>query len=487
MVVEQQKTQFAQENAGLLCKRAKVVAAILLSLVLVTTVLDQMHLNMPFWESFSSKTPMVALSLAILAFGNLSLVRQYMTLILCLLMLSLQLSVYIKSVQYGDYAPLASVVVFSCLFSAYFIPWCFKCHLAVTIGALLLVSHWTIGFASADDWVVAARGTFSVSMVVIGTAVLAYFNEGERLEDWNEKQILRRNDQMFRQLGDYTSDIVFIWNPDLSIDYVSPSFERYTGRTVKDLLTTSLKVSDLISPGGQDRYRRFTENVLKGEEQRDEITLVHADGTEFQVEIVSSPILNQDGKVEKAIAVWRDNTVRSAKEKSLKKLAGQDLLTRTYNQDYFQKLATAELEQAVKTDRSVTFLHLDIDGFRHLTEQYGLAAGDQVIIEVTERIREVLKEDSAICRSGGDNFLIMLSGVTLERAELVASELITEVGARPVLYEDHLLPVSLCVGIASSESGNQIAYEDLLDLSAKALYQSKRDGRGSYTVSSLAI
>lgn len=480
MRVEDESLQFQQASDEILLGRAKAVAIAFFLFHLFTTALDLVHLDLPFIQSYFSKIPMVVLSIGIFLFAHAKWMAERISVFLCLLMLSLLLSVYIKSLQYGDYAPIASVVVFSCLFSAYFLPWRFGFHLAVTIGAMLLVSHWAVGLAAMTDLLNAARATFAVASICIATAFLAFFEDSKRFNDWREKQRLLRSDRMFKQFGEYTSDIVFIWNPDLSIDYVSPSFEQYTGRSVEQLLTTELRVSEVIAPSHRDHYHDRVQAVVDGQEARMDLTVVHLNGTEYHFEVFGSPIHGADGKTDKAIAVWHDVSARSAKEKFLQQMAIRDSLTRVFNQDYMQKLAIKELEDAQQENVPVHFVYLDIDDFRKLIEQNGHAAGELAIVEVVERCRGLLDEDSVVGRFGGDGFLVMLPNKSAQYAEAIAAGMIERVSETPILHQDRLLPISVSAGLAGSTPENRLSYEEVLDSCALALYQAKREGRGSF-------
>jgi len=171
-------------------------------------------------------------------------------------------------------------------------------------------------------------------------------------------------------------------------------------------------------------------------------------------------------------AVRRHMAERDAHEAKLYLLTQQDTLTGLLNRDVLR----AHLADATHARRPVALLLIDLDGFKYINDTMGHGAGDEVLIAVSQRIRNSAREHDAAARLGGDEFALLLEGVnTPAQAVAAAERLIGEI-TQPVLIDGHPINVGASVGIALTplhgmEASQIFANADL------ALYQAKAEGR----------
>lgn len=127
----------------------------------------------------------------------------------------------------------------------------------------------------------------------------------------------------------------------------------------------------------------------------------------------------------------------------------------------------------------VSVLYLDLDGFKAVNDSLGHPAGDQLLIEVSQRLQRLVREDDLVCRLGGDEFVILLPGTTQSDAECKAEQIITEI-SRPIsLSQDQSAQVGVSIGIAQCPEHSQ-SPEELIQLADQALYQAKAAGKGTF-------
>jgi diguanylate cyclase (GGDEF)-like protein len=160
-------------------------------------------------------------------------------------------------------------------------------------------------------------------------------------------------------------------------------------------------------------------------------------------------------------------------------LAAVDGITGLYNRRHFMEAAEAAVARAQRPGRPLVALMIDVDHFKQINDTYGHVAGDQVLAEMARACREHVRSDDIVGRYGGDEFIIIIVGITSLRATQIAEPL-----ARPaacVLSRDGKpLTYSASVGIAECQPGWDLP--TLLTHADQAMYEAKRAGGGSWRI-----
>jgi diguanylate cyclase (GGDEF)-like protein len=160
-------------------------------------------------------------------------------------------------------------------------------------------------------------------------------------------------------------------------------------------------------------------------------------------------------------------------------LAAVDGTTGVYNRRHFMEAAEAALAHAQRLARPLIALMIDVDHFKQINDTYGHIAGDQVLAEIAQACHEQVRSDDIVGRYGGDEFSIIIMGITSMRATQIADQL-----ARPtprVLGRDGKpLTYSTSVGIAECQPGWDLP--TLLTHADQAMYEAKRAGGGSWRI-----
>ncbi len=155
-----------------------------------------------------------------------------------------------------------------------------------------------------------------------------------------------------------------------------------------------------------------------------------------------------------------------------------DLLTGLPNRALFLD----RLERAVKhtgpTGTRPAVLFLDLDGFKRVNDSLGHAAGDQLLIEVARRLSECIRPRDVAARFGGDEFAVLLDGITNETEAAAVAELVTTSLQDPFLVHSKEVAITASVGVAVSSSPD----DDLLRDADLAMYHAKGLGKGRIEV-----
>lgn len=165
------------------------------------------------------------------------------------------------------------------------------------------------------------------------------------------------------------------------------------------------------------------------------------------------------------------------------RLAVIDPLTGLYNRRYALPHLGQIAERAHQTKRHFAVMILDLDRFKRINDTYGHAAGDQVLTDVAQRIRENLRAADLVARIGGEEFLIVMPDTDLEKAKTAAERLRWVVEQTPIAVSNGTQGVhaTLSIGVAMG-GGENYAPEALMEQADRALYAAKTDGRNQVMI-----
>jgi diguanylate cyclase (GGDEF)-like protein/PAS domain S-box-containing protein len=168
----------------------------------------------------------------------------------------------------------------------------------------------------------------------------------------------------------------------------------------------------------------------------------------------------------------RDMTNSKNLERSLRYQALHDPLTDLPNRRLFE----AELTRALPPESLLAVLFIDLDGFKQVNDTYGHDVGDDLLVQVSQRMQFCLRETDTLARIGGDEFTVLLDPVEhLSEAMQVAERIISVI--QPVFkLEHHEVHVNASIGVVLEEQG--ISSDEIVHRADVAMYQAKRSGKG---------
>lgn len=186
-----------------------------------------------------------------------------------------------------------------------------------------------------------------------------------------------------------------------------------------------------------------------------------------------------DGRPLLMFGTHQDITERKNFEEQIKHLASHDSLTGIPNTRVAIDRIQIAIKQANRNDTMVAVLFLDLDGFKIINDSFGHEAGDCVLKEVANRLVSCLREVDTVARIGGDEFLIVLSGIKVsDCAAKVADKVIKEV-SRPISFKGEDLNVGTSIGVALYPTNGDEA-DFLVKVADHAMYAAKKSGKNRY-------
>lgn len=172
----------------------------------------------------------------------------------------------------------------------------------------------------------------------------------------------------------------------------------------------------------------------------------------------------------------QDITDRKHLEQRLKDLATIDDMTQLWNRRYFMQVAAEEFERARRYGNGFSFLMLDADRFKTVNDEYGHAAGDAVLINLANVMKQSVRKVDVVGRLGGEEFAILLPNTPKAEAFNLAERIRKSVEQTPADYAGQMLPITISIGIACFDSQDS-HLDQVIQRADKALYQAKNQGR----------
>ncbi len=169
--------------------------------------------------------------------------------------------------------------------------------------------------------------------------------------------------------------------------------------------------------------------------------------------------------------VMQDVTEQSLATERLRFMALNDPLTRALNRRGVEQ-ALAQLQSELPAGKRLPLAYLDLDRFKLLNDLYGHAAGDEVLQQVCARINTLLSDGMQLARVGGDEFVLLLPGVSLELACLIGRGVLTTLSAQPYQVGDRAFQVRGSLGMIEVEAGT--SFKDAMTSADRACREAKR-------------
>jgi len=173
-----------------------------------------------------------------------------------------------------------------------------------------------------------------------------------------------------------------------------------------------------------------------------------------------------------------DGSIKKQTEERIRQLAYFDQLTGLANRSLLNDLSNAAISLAHRNGDQLAVMFLDLDNFKNINDSLGHSVGDQLLIDVTKRLKAMLREEDILARLGGDEFILVLPETKEEGAREVASKMIKTM-ARPFQIEKYELVTTISVGIAIYPSDGK-DLETLLKNADAAMYRVKQATRNDY-------
>ena len=287
---------------------------------------------------------------------------------------------------------------------------------------------------------------------------------------WQAESTVRQSEERMRKFTEITDEAILFHRDGLITDG-NDALTRLTGYTLPEVM--GLSIFNFISHEWRAVAYEYTR---AGREDPYEMTIRHKDGHTIPVEVVGKtmPQLHADYRV----VLVRDITARKEAQERETFLALHDTLTQLPNRRFLMEQLGKVLSMARRRKFMVAVLFINLDHFKTVNDSLGHHAGDQLLCDVAERLRQSVRDTDLVARLSGDEFVAVLTDIhTPDDAAVVADKLIDTM--RSAFTVGNLpLTMSPSIGI-SLFPGDDTTVQGLLRCADTAMYHAKDSGRGN--------
>jgi diguanylate cyclase (GGDEF)-like protein len=170
-----------------------------------------------------------------------------------------------------------------------------------------------------------------------------------------------------------------------------------------------------------------------------------------------------------------------ALQAQLREQAIRDPLTGLFNRRYLEETLGREVARAGRAGSAIGVILMDVDDFKTINDTFGHEAGDLMLQAIAQRLRLQTRRSDVVCRHGGEEFLAVLPGASVEITRQRAEQMRQALQALRVPHGDDELRTTLSFGVAAFPRHGQTA-EDVLRSADQALYLAKAQGRNRVVV-----
>ena len=197
--------------------------------------------------------------------------------------------------------------------------------------------------------------------------------------------------------------------------------------------------------------------------------LIFGVGVLFYLKLLrlKNKILKQKNALLKSHAIIRE------REKELKLLATTDYLTKLYNRRAFGEISESIFHLAKREKEKFSIVMLDIDDFKKINDTYGHKAGDDVLVILSNTLKEMSRESDVVCRYGGEEFILLLPKTDVKGAYFIAQKIKKAV---------EKLHFTVSLGVSEVDLEHDKDIEAVIKRADDALYESKRSGKNRVTI-----
>ena len=308
--------------------------------------------------------------------------------------------------------------------------------------------------------------------VICGTAVCVRDLTDARLA----QEALEESEQRFEDFAEIVNDWLWELDQNLRFVYLSARFEEIMGMPRERCL--GRRRIELFPE--EDHAAAATRSHHLDLEQRRpfdgyQFTRILDDGSKRSIRMSGRPVFDGHGRFRGYRGVARDATDARHLESRIAHLAAHDALTGLVNRQEFVQRLQRVVDAAGSGDSEHGLCYLDVDHFRSINDRYGHPAGDQLLVELADLLREQIRRRDTLARVGGNAFAILMEHCSLSQIERVAEAVQRAVGECRFAHRDQTINVAITIGVVPIGADSR-SIDQVLRAADRACYAAKSAG-----------
>ena len=286
------------------------------------------------------------------------------------------------------------------------------------------------------------------------------------------------------QLSDFKDaidehSILTITDIDGTITFANNKFCQISGYTKEELIGQNHRI---LNSGNQDRsyWTKMFQTIAKGKTWNDEVRNIAKDGSFYWVKTTIMPSFDHTGAIKNYISIRTDITENKQLNEKISYQASHDVLTGLVNRREFER----RLEQLISRSEDAvphSVLYLDLDEFKVVNDTCGHHAGDELLRQIPDLIKQHTRKSDLVARLGGDEFGIILNACDEEQAKKISNLILQSITDFQFCWENRTYKIGVSIGIVVlNDDPTNLA--EILKSADSACYAAKDRGRSTIVV-----
>ena len=296
--------------------------------------------------------------------------------------------------------------------------------------------------------------------------------------DITERKISEEQLRLSSRVFTSTNEGITITDNNGTIIDVNPAFCSITGYDRDEIIGKSPKI---LGSGrqGPEFYADMWKSINTNGYWQGEIWNRKKNGTLYAEFLTISSLLDKDGNVQHYVGMFSDITLNKHQQEKITLMAHYDVLTQLPNRILLNDRFTQAVAHSKRNKTLLAVCFLDLDNFKPVNDTYGLEVGDQLLIEVANRIKTNLRDEDTASRQSGDEFALLLGNIeSFSHYEKMLDRILFSL-SQPFLIEDQSISISASIGVSLYPIDNS-DLDTLMRHADQAMYHAKSAGKNKY-------
>ncbi len=301
------------------------------------------------------------------------------------------------------------------------------------------------------------------------------------------EELLRQSEDRLQRIFDTAADAIVIADRDGQITFANEAAARIFGLSRQEITARTIDDRDWAYTDTEGepfdssqnpfyRVRATGEPIYEAQ-----FGLANSVGARVIVSVNAAPLLDARGSFSGMVASFADVTERRTLQNRLEYQALHDSLTGLANRSLLRDRLKQAVERRRPNDTPIAVLFIDLDNFKYINDSLGHAVGDELIIEIGNRLTKSLRTGDTAARFGGDEFVVLLESVDGPHYVIQVADRLLESLCEPFLLSGREVFTTPSIGIAFS-TGHADQPDELLRHADAAMYEAKRRGKARYEI-----
>ena len=293
------------------------------------------------------------------------------------------------------------------------------------------------------------------------------------------RRSLKMKDELlgFKTAIENSYNSIVITDPDSNITYVNDVAQKETGYTKEELIGQNPRILK-SGANSAEFYNEMHKALNSGKKWDGEFVNKRKDGSFYHEKASIMPIF-QNNKLVNYLAIKLNITDYIEAKREVEHMAYHDSLTSLPNRANIENYLENRLKVASRQDTKIALLFIDLDRFKNINDTLGHDIGDELLIEVSKRLKLAVRKSDMLSRFGGDEFAVVIDGLDDNYYITHICEKIINSFHKPIQTKQHLLNITLSIGISIfPNDANDIT--TLLKYADIAMYKAKTSGKNTY-------